>query len=339
MSRHFLPTIEPFCGPVKFRRHIRLPRPLLRITDRFRHYRLNRIARDGNENPDAAGINAFRPRGSNAAQLGFFERDHSSRFAEACSALNVRQVSDPNTGYGTRSYGAKVIDQSGATAWLKVFGLISESNERWKAETEADTITEVPKPTLLRQISWRHADEFWVARLTTFVAGIVEPGPWADVAADGVEMSWLKSLSTSLEILAQQPCSRIHIQTRIFERWLKRHFRHPPTITSADWVPSHNDLQWSNLSHPDLSLLDWEWYGRSPRGYDQGTLIAYSCHNAELAARLEREFHAVFETDIGIYGKLFAAHTVRNAIRNGWLTPAMTRPVERLIERWEAPIR
>jgi hypothetical protein len=287
----------------------------------------------------ATSLNKFSPAASNARQLGFLERGHPSRFAEACSTLNVRQASEPNTGYGTRSYGARVVDESGATCWLKVFGLTTRQNERWQAEMESDATAGIRKPKLIRQITWEHADEFWVARLTTFVTGIVEAGPWAEVGAHGVEQAWLDSLSQSLEALALPPCARVQVQTNLFERWLSRHFRRRPAITASDWVPSHNDLQWSNLSHPDLSILDWEWYGRSPRGYDQGTLIAYSCHDNELVARLEQAFQPVLETGIGAFGKIFAAHTIRNSIQSGWLTPLMKAPIEKLIGRWESQLR
>jgi hypothetical protein len=290
------------------------------------------------QNP-AASLNKFSPASSNARELGFLEHGHPLRFAEACSTLNLHQASEPQKGYGTRSYGASVIDENGAKYWLKVFGLTSDKNERWKSETESDAITGVHKPQLIRQITWKPADGFWVARLTTFVTGIVEAGPWAQVSAHGVEYAWLESLNESLKALALQPCARVHVQTSLFERWLSRHFRRRPAITVSDWVPSHNDLQWSNLSHPDLSILDWEWYGRSPRGYDQGTLIAYSCHDDELTARLEKAFRPALETSIGAFGKLFAAHTIRSSIQSGWLNPLMKTPIEKLIGRWESQLR
>jgi hypothetical protein len=291
------------------------------------------------QNLAAASLNAFSPAASNARELGFLGAGHELRFAEACSTLNVRQASEPQTGYGTRSYGARVIDESGASYWLKVFGLTSEKNERWKAEVEADSITGVRKPELIRQITWRHVDEFWVARLTTFVPGIVEAGPWAEAGARRVEHAWLQSLDESLETLARQSCTRVHIQTDLFERWLWRHFKRRVTISPSDWVASHNDLQWSNLSHPELSILDWEWYGRSPRGYDQGMLIAYSCHEDKLVVRLEDVFRPAFERDIATFGKIFAAHTIRNSIQSGWLNPSMKTPIERLIGRWESEVR
>lgn len=323
---------------MKFPFQIKAPSRLLRIANRYRNLGFRSFGKKGNQNPLATSLNAFSPATSSAALLGFIERGRASRFAEACSTLNVCQISEPNTGYGARSYGARVVDATGAVLWLKVFGLTSETNERWKAESEADAIAGVPKPKLIRQITWNHSDEFWVARLTTLVAGIIEKGPWADSSAHGVESTWFEALNRSLEALARQPCTRVHIQTRLFERWLKRHFRSRPTVDPSDWVPSHNDLQWSNLSHPDLSILDWEWYGQSPRGYDHGALIVYSCHDEELTARLESSFKPTLEVGVGAFSKLFAAHTIRNSIRNGWLTPAMEAPVERLIRRWASEL-
>lgn len=324
---------------MKFPSNLRPISQFRRLAKRVRNADPDKHAEMSHQSPAETSLNAFSPPASNARELGFLGGGHELRFAEACSVLNVRQSSEPQTGYGTRSYGTRVIDESGASYWLKIFGLTSDKNERWKAEVEADSITGVRKPKLIRQITWRHADEFWVARLTTFATGIVEGGPWAEIGASRVEHAWLESLSESLDALARQSCTRVHIQTGLFERWLWRHFRRRIPTTPSDWVPSHNDLQWSNLSHPELSILDWEWYGRSPRGYDQGTLIAYSCHEDDLVARLEAVFGPAFESEIGAFGKIFAAHTIRNSIQSGWLIPSMKTPVERLIGRWESEVR
>lgn len=291
------------------------------------------------QRPVAFCPNEFSPLGSNAKELGFLENGRRARFAEACSALNVRQTSEPQTGYGQRSYGAKVTDDSGASYWLKVFGLRSVDNERWKAEIAADAITGLPKPELFRQTTWKHIDEFWVARLTTLAADVIEVGPWAGANAAGMPDPWLERLVQSLQVLTRQPCTRTHVRIDLFERWLWRHFKRRMSITPSDWVPSHNDLQWSNLSHPDLSILDWEWFGRSPPGYDQGSLIAYSCHDDSLTARLEKAFGATFDSELATFGRLFAAHTIRNSVDSGWLNPAMREPVGRLIERWDSHIR
>ncbi len=283
--------------------------------------------------------NEFRPAGSNAKALGFLEHGGEARFAEACSQINVTQASGPQTGYGQRSYGARVTDSRGVSYWLKVFGLRSVDNERWKAEIEADAIIGLRKPDLIQQVTWTHVDEFWVARLTTLVTDVVEVGPWADANAAGLSDGWLEHLDQSLQILTRQPCTRTHVRIDLFERWLWRHFKRRLSIAPSDWVPSHNDLQWSNLSHPNLSILDWEWFGRSPPGYDQGSLIAYSCHNDSLTARLETAFGATFDSELATFGRLFAAHTIRNSVEAGWLNPAMREPIGRLIERWDSKIR
>ncbi len=287
----------------------------------------------------SSSANAFKPPASNARELGFLDAEHAARFAEACSTLKLSPASTPGPGYGKRSFSARVTDRNGKGLWLKVFGLTSPETDRWKAELAADAMTGIRKPGLIEQLVWQHENEFWVARLSTFASGVIESGPWAENGADAVQDAWIETLKHSLEALALEPCDRTHIQPALFERWLSRHFRRRIETTPSDWVASHNDLQWSNLAHPDLCMLDWEWFGRSPRGYDQGMLIAYSCHNDALTARLERAFRLSFESEIGHYGKLFAAHTIRNSIESGWLNPAMRAPVGRLIERWESEIR
>jgi len=285
---------------------------------------------------EGAPLNAFRPGQTNAGQLGFVTTGLASHFTEACERLNVRPAGETQFGYGRRSAGAEVSDASGNRLWLKVFGLTSADNERWKAEQASDALIGVRKPELMQEVSWTHQGEIWVARLSQAAAGVLEDGPWADDHAHGVSDGWIADLNQALEALAKQRCRRAHIQPDLFKRWLRRHFRRE---LPDDFVASHNDLQWSNLASPELLILDWEWFGLSPRGYDQGMLIAYSCGDEDLTARLEQSFALILANETAHYGKLFAAHTVRNSIKNGWLNPALREPLTRLIKRWESERR
>lgn len=123
----------------------------------------------------------------------------------------------------------------------------------------------------------------------------------------------------SLDHLANAPCEQVGVTGRLFRRWLWSNFRRVLAIEDTDWVASHNDLQWSNLCGPELSILDWEWFGRSPRGYDQAKLIAYSCHDHELT--WGGGIRLFVSSEMSRFAKVFAAHTVRNDVLSGWLNP------------------
>lgn len=54
-----------------------------------------------------------------------------------------------------------------------------------------------------------------------------------------------------------------------------------PTLSTADtavkeWCTAHADLNWANLTAPRCWMLDWEDWGRAPRGLDAANLWACS---------------------------------------------------------------
>jgi hypothetical protein len=76
-------------------------------------------------------------------------------------------------------------------------------------------------------------------------------------------------------------------------------------IDHHDWVPAHADLNWSNITAPELHILDWEDHGLAPRGLDSATLWADSWGRPHLAARVRHERRTDLESRGGRIMTLF----------------------------------
>lgn len=267
-------------------------------------------------------------------ELDFEKAGLAERFREACDRLRVRPVTpDINGGYSGRTAGAPVETSDGHQLWLRVAGAASRDNRLFRADAEADKFIGLPKPALVEQSDWVHAGINWRARLVTLADASVEVNPWAGTSADSVTDDWIGELKQSLDRLHENSSSQTHISSDALKQWLYDSHQIEYDFPENEWRLSHNDLNWSNLTAPKLSILDWEWHGLSPVGFDSGLLIAYSCKNKQLVRRLESAFEADFETFTGCAARAFATDQLLSAAMNGWLDPSMVAPLDSMLDR------
>lgn len=282
---------------------------------------------------------SWRPSDIDPGSIGFVSAGIDRRFDEACRRLDVTAVSATLGGYAGRTRGAEVAASDGSRFWLKVLGVTSADNVHRAAEIAADNLRGLPKPALVRQVDWLDDDAHWTARLTTLCDPAVEPNPWAGAAAGRVTDAWIRTLKRTLDRLAAHNASRVFVSPQALGQWLLQRFGIAHEFRLNDWRLCHNDLHWSNLTAPGFSLLDWERVALSPVGYDAGMLMAYSCANDDLVARLEREFASDFATPTGLAARVFAACGIRDSVRTGWLDPALAPHLDSMIASLEEPIR
>lgn len=281
----------------------------------------------------------WRPVNIAPHELSFEKAGIVERFHEACARLNVRPVTpDINGGYSGRTAGARVETADGRQLWLRVAGVTSTDNRLLKADIAADTITGVPKPVLVEQSNWVNGNIHWTARLVTLADTAIEVNPWAGPSAASVTDDWIGELKQALDGLGSKTSAQIHVSPEALQKWLSDTNQIEHEFPQSEWRLSHNDLNWSNLTAPKLSILDWEWHGLSPTGFDPGLLIAYSCRNEELVRRLERAFEPYFETFTGRVARAFATDQLRSAAAGGWLDPAMLRHLDAMLERLNSQV-
>jgi hypothetical protein len=74
----------------------------------------------------------------------------------------------------------------------------------------------------------------------------------------------------------------------------------PDVDTRIDeWTTAHGDLFWTNLTAPDCWILDWEDWGRAPRGYDAASLWHSSLAVPALAERVAHEVRRELDSRAG----------------------------------------
>src|SRR5205807_245663 len=83
------------------------------------------------------------------------------------------------------------------------------------------------------------------------------------------------------------------------------------------WSTAHADIQWSNLTSPNLYILDWERWGMAPVGYDAATLYISSLTVPPVAARVRQEFADALDTPAGRFSELVVASEFLQGMQRG----------------------
>lgn len=161
----------------------------------------------------------------------------------------------------------------------------------WDAEEAAAALVGVRKPRWHRALTlddpdrgveWRldeldHVREPVLGNLT---AGLTAPGALTD--------HWWSQLQTSLTALARFPTDRVALDQPAVTRLITRVFAHVDT-TVIEWSTAHGDLHWGNLTS-NAHLIDFEAFGRAPRGLDAATLWGMALPRPAIAEQIRRRF-------------------------------------------------
>lgn len=100
---------------------------------------------------------------------------------------------------------------------------------------------------------------------------------------------WWLALDGALEKVAAAVTDRVAVRQAYIDRAVPQYLGIPaPPVTR--WATVHGDLNWANVTAPELRLLDWEAWGQGPWAYDQATLYAYSLLQSDTADRLREAF-------------------------------------------------
>src|SRR5260221_5136324 len=75
--------------------------------------------------------------------------------------------------------------------------------------------------------------------------------------------------------------------------------------TIEEWATAHADLNWANLTGPAFGILDFEDWGRAPRGLDAANLWRSSLSVPEVADKVYRRRRADLECRTGQIMMLF----------------------------------
>jgi hypothetical protein len=183
--------------------------------------------------------------------------------------------------------------------------------QSWIGAEAASVIPEVPKPEWLQSATWRDpaGTTVWRADELELVADPVIARAGAMLTADpGLPDSWWARMRAALAALARFTTFRVsgrqELITRRISQVLGEQIRHVDT-TVTEWVTSHGDLHWGNITGPRLVILDWADWGLAPRGNDAACLWATALGVPEVADRVLAEFGDDLHTRPGRIARLW----------------------------------
>jgi hypothetical protein len=106
--------------------------------------------------------------------------------------------------------------------------------------------------------------------------------------------SWWAELDASLDALARHDATRLAtpdcepITQQRITSMIEKVFPGRIDSTIEEWTTAHADLNWANLTGPTFTILDFEDWGRAPRGLDAATLWRSSLTVSDVAERVLR---------------------------------------------------
>lgn len=242
-----------------------------------------------------------------------------SRLDRAAGHFSVTVVGEPVFSGQERSIGARARGADGI-CWLRV----SWSHDYWAAgdywtgNQTASVLTGIPKPAILADpYDWAEPPYVCRAEMMTLVA---DP-PCSTTEELRTELDvpdqWWSELRSTVDTLAQQSTQRRFLTQHDVTCRLLAFFggQIDPIVTK--WVTGHNDLNWTNLTHPRLTVLDWESWGTTMYGYDAATLYILSLVTPETATRVHDTFADILDSPDGLRAQLLAITRYLKRVENG----------------------
>ena len=282
----------------------------------------------------SAALPAARHREQNgiSRSIGFTTERLEEALADACRALDLVPLEQPERSHWRKSIGAKVCAPGGTHYWLKVSGAFKKE-ALWYREGEetAAAVNGLPKPTLLKNHDWTTGDVAWRATLMT----LAPSSPFAPAMAFGQGVGaltdeWIGDLKSAVDVIGRIDTPRFRMGPDYIADLVTCRFGRSAPHVADEWRTAHGDLNWSHLTAPVLSVLDWEMWGRAPRGLDAACLISFSCANRDLVVRLSAAFADDLNTPSGRVAQLAHCSELLVLVESGWLNPKFHKPLEEI---------
>jgi hypothetical protein len=229
-----------------------------------------------------------------------------------------------------RSIGAR----TDRDTWVRIEARRPEkiNGQGWNGMECAALLDGIAKPAWFAGVSWHDIERgvMWRADETSLIAAaLIKPGGILTTDPTLPEQ-WWTALDASLTTLACAPTTRVATPDTepITQQRLTAVIEHvfPERVnTHADeWTTAHADLTWANLTGPQFCLLDWEDWGRAPRGLDAANLWVNSFAVPELAEQVRQNRSADLDSSSGKLAALFYCAQIITAAdeTDPLLTPA-----------------
>lgn len=220
---------------------------------------------------------------------------------EAASRLGRELVDAPSLGFQGGSIGYPTT----AGEWLSVRVTPLKGDDYRAVRTRiemADRIvpTSVPKPHLVASELFTHADDSVFASLSPLAPGraasrypcLMEDDPL-------ITEPYVRELRSHLDTLARIQQAPPHSQTlhARFGRWVREECLIYTSLSADRLVTGHGDFHWGNFRLPEVHIVDWEYWGKVPQGYDASQLLVMSLAVPRVAGLVREVFADQLDTD------------------------------------------
>ena len=251
--------------------------------------------------------------------------------AEACRLAHAEPDGEVHCSVMQKSLGIRVRAADGAANWLKIAPK-GGAREQWAraGERAAQALDGVPQPAILRELEWpADGAELHAFVYTLAPSPAAQRTPWISAPMPPVGDEWLTGLRRALDRTAAAPLSRWNVHPGPVARVVAQRFGRKAPYDVDEWRMAHGDLNWSNVTAPKLALLDWEFFGAAPRGYDAATLLLFTLSDPELYRRIEAALAEDLNSRSGLVSRLYVLARRLDKIEGGFRDPREHRPIER----------
>ena len=231
-----------------------------------------------------------------------------------------------------RSIGESV---DGTRSWLKISGIpIGTSSRQRRKEEVSACIKGVPKPSIFASFDWIERDVCWRAlQMEHAPSPAGSPSAFPARHLPSISDAWIHGLRQALADLAKVEATHFFVTAVDFSNEIRLRFGNDAPHQAVELCTAHGDFHWANLTAPTLSILDWENWGRAPRGYDVANLIASTAYDPVLMQRLESAFADELETPSGRVAQLSVCANMLNFVDAYLCDPIYRLRIEELARR------
>jgi hypothetical protein len=258
-----------------------------------------------------------------SAELSAADQAHraemKTRLRHAADHFSVTLVGEPVFSGQDRTVGSRAKTPDGE-CWLRVSWSHGYwvSGEFWTGNQDAAALVGVPKPALIGEpYDWEEPQHVNRAEMMTLVTDRTCSTTEELRSALDLPDRWWTDLRAALDTLAAQHTERGTHDQDVVTRRLLAFFggQIDPVVTA--WVPAHGDLNWTNLTRPNLVLLDWESWGVKIAGYDAATLYVLALRAPDTAMKVRQVFADILDSPDGVRAQLMVISRYLRRVDNG----------------------
>lgn len=195
-------------------------------------------------------------------------------------------------------------------SWVRIEcrGFERLDGQGWGLEAAA-VLAGVPIPEWRASISWLDPARRVVWRADE--SQLIEQAPIGRSAAAALlPDSWWAEFDAAMDALAETSTTRLatpDLEPISVERVRAAIANVFPGANAPieEWTTAHADLSWANMTSPELWILDWEDWGRAPRGLDAANVWFGSLAMPGLADKVLDRRRADLESATGRTMRLF----------------------------------